>query len=85
MLLGEQSDRLIGERQLFARAPLIGDVVDDQRGAHAFDGTLLEAMISLIRRHEDHGAVGGKGRAAGMGFVRVVNVGAEIMVVWVFR
>src|SRR4029450_9624151 len=73
------SDGRLGKRELLAGAPLIGDVIDDERGAHALDRALLEAVIGVVRRNEDHGAVGGEGRTADMALLAVVDVGAEIV------
>ena len=54
-------DGRVGERELLAGAPLIGDVIDDQRRAHALDRTLLEAVEGIIRGHEDHRRIGREG------------------------
>ncbi len=43
----ELRDRRFGEGELFARAPLIGHVIDDQRRAHALDRAFLEAVIGV--------------------------------------
>src|SRR5262249_2704133 len=79
------SDRRFGERELLARAPLIGDVVNDERGAYAFDRALLEAVIGVVRRHEDHGRVRSERRASDMALVAVIDVGAEVLVARVPR
>src|SRR3990170_3385195 len=82
---GALSDGRFRESELLARAPLIGDVVDDQRRAHALDRALLETVEGIVRGHEDHRRIGREGRAADAVLVDVVDVGAEILMPRVLR
>src|SRR5262245_2117041 len=76
-------DGRFGKRQLLARAPLVGDVVDDERDTHPLDRALFEAVIGVVRRNEDHRGVRGEGQAAKMPLVAVVDVGTKLVVAWV--
>src|SRR5579872_4858124 len=58
--------RRLRKRQLLTRPPFMGDIVQNHRAPHALDRPLLEAVPSVVARHENHRAAALEGRAAEM-------------------